>query len=124
MIHGSGIDIVSIARVREISDSHGSRFAAKILSENEMRILPEKTPYQFLAGRFAAKEALFKALGGRTVRFTDIEVLNNEEGKPYVSNVELFRAALGIGAETPLHIHLSISHEREYAVASAIIELA
>ncbi len=122
MIHGSGIDIVSIARIKEIADSHGSRFAAKILSENEMRILPEKAPYPFLAGRFAAKEALFKALGA-PVRFTDIEVLNNEEGKPYISNVEFFRAALGLNAETPFRIHLSISHEREYAVASAIIEL-
>ena len=123
MIHGSGIDIVSIVRIREISDSHGPRFAEKILSENEIAILPGNSPYQFLAGRFAAKEALFKALGGRLVRFSDIEVLNDADGKPYVGNIPLLKATIGIEADTPLRIHLSISHERDYAVASAIIEL-
>jgi len=123
MIQGTGIDIVSIERIRTIAGSHGSRFAEKILSPAEQGLVPEKNPFEFIAGRFAAKEALMKAMGDILLGFTDIEILNDPSGRPYYTVTEKVKSALKLEADTGLRLHLSISHERTYAVASAIIEV-
>ncbi|HQO04251.1 MAG TPA: holo-ACP synthase [Spirochaetota bacterium] len=123
MIIGTGIDIVSIERIQTIVGSHGSRFAEKILSPAEQGLVPEKNPFEFIAGRFAAKEALMKAMGDTLLGFTEIEILNDSKGRPYYTSIEKVKRALSLEPAADLRLHLSISHERTYAVASAIIEV-
>ncbi len=122
MIYGTGIDIVSMERVRKIADSHRGRFAEKILTEREKLLMEGKNVYEFLAGRFAAKEAVIKAMGNGALRFTDIEILSDENGRPYMGNPEFLKSSIEAGRNT-IRVHLSISHEHDYAVASAVIEV-
>ncbi len=115
MIIGIGIDIVELNRIKEITDKQ-PRFPKRILTVSELSVystLSDWRKIEFLAGRFAAKEAYSKAVGtgiDKSLDFTDIEVLNNEQGKP------------NINISSSYHIHLSISHSKEYAVAQVIIE--
>lgn len=115
MITGIGIDIVELKRIENIVERQ-KRFSERILTTNEKQIYDElsgKRKIEFLAGRFAAKEAFSKATGsgiGKELSFIDIEISTDEKGKPYIRK--------------PLHdgVHLSISHSMEYAVAQVIIE--
>ncbi|HZG59840.1 MAG TPA: holo-ACP synthase [Anoxybacillus sp.] len=116
MIVGIGIDIVEIKRIKEIVERQ-PKFIERILSETEKKRffqLSETRKIEFLAGRFAAKEAYAKAVGtgiGKELSFTDIHIHNDEKGKPFIPSV------------TPeQRIHLSISHSDDYAVAQVIIE--
>ncbi len=115
MIIGVGIDIVEIKRIKQVM-TRQPRFAKRILTDNEYRRyidLHNQRQVEFLAGRFAAKEAFMKAVGtGVSKEFTwqDVEIVNNERGKPIME---------GSIEET---IHLSISHSKDYAVAQVIIE--
>lgn len=115
MIKGIGIDIVEIARIRELAESNG-RFAERILTGRELaryQELKEERRFEFLAGRFAAKEAFSKAFGtgiGKELSFRSISVGNDPNGKPFIE--EPFSAG----------VHLSISHSKEYAVAQVVIE--
>ncbi|WAA12560.1 holo-ACP synthase [Fervidibacillus halotolerans] len=115
MIVGIGLDIVEIKRIRELF-LRQEKLKERILTEKEQEIfaqLPEKRKFEFLAGRFAAKEAFSKAYGtgiGKALSFHDIEIVNDEKGKPYFTKPNQFRA------------HLSISHSDHYAVAQVIIE--
>lgn len=100
---GIGIDIVDIKRIK-----NDEKFIDLILSENEKKLLNERVKKEeFLAGRFAAKEAFLKAnhLGLGDIKLKDIEVLNLENGQPIIiCNNKTFK-------------EVSISHEKEYAVA-------
>lgn len=115
MITGIGIDIVELKRIEHIVDRQ-KRFPERILTPNEKQVydtLVGNRKIEFLAGRFAAKEAYSKATGsgiGKELSFLDIEITTDEKGKPCVRR--------------PLHegVHLSISHSREYAVAQVVIE--
>ena len=115
MIKGIGLDIVEIQRIRKISTSQ-PKFAERILTEVERKIyckLSGDRQLEYLAGRFAAKEAFSKALGtgiGKEVGFQDIEIVNDSRGKPVISK------PLSQG------VHLSITHTKDYAVAQIIIE--
>jgi holo-[acyl-carrier protein] synthase len=115
MISGIGIDIADLERIRKII-ARQERFPERILTPKEQdgyRRLPEKRQVEYLAGRFAAKEAFSKAWGtgiGEELSFQDIEIEKDEKGKPYISKP--FKDG----------IHLSISHSREYAVAQVVIE--
>lgn len=115
MISGIGIDIVEISRIKELA-LRQKKFVDRILTLNEKKKydrLPAHRKDEFLAGRFAAKEAFAKALGtgiGKECSFHDIEIVNDESGKPRI--VKPFREG----------VHLSISHSKEYAVAQVIIE--
>ncbi|MDM5227737.1 holo-ACP synthase [Cytobacillus sp. NJ13] len=115
MISGIGIDIADLERIRKII-ARQERFPERILTPKEQavyRCLPEKRRAEYLAGRFAAKEAFSKAWGtgiGVELSFQDIEIEKDEKGKPYISKP--FKDG----------IHLSISHSREYAVAQVVIE--
>ncbi len=121
MIVGIGVDIVEIERIERAVHRRGDRFLDKILTE------PEKTyctrprlKAQSVAARFAAKEALFKSLPAElqpAVRWSDVQVINDETGKPALWLLgEAARALSGFS------IHLTISHERRSAVAVVILE--
>jgi len=116
MIQGIGTDITDISRIKKLMDEQGQRFLDKILSAEEISLIPEKGSEHFTAGRFAAKEAIVKALG-RSFEFSRLSILNDESGKPYIHNPD-FISGKGNGVT----FHISISHEKDYATAVAIIE--
>ncbi|MEC5396906.1 holo-ACP synthase [Uliginosibacterium sp. H1] len=123
MIFGIGTDIVSVARMRQALERHGNGFAEHILTDTErgeMARAPDAA--RFLAKRFAAKEAFAKAYGtGLRAPLTlhAVAVGHDELGKPsYVLN-DVMQAAM---VERALSSHLSISDEKEYVVAFAILE--
>lgn len=104
-----GIDIVDIARIGRALERHGERFLEKVFAPSEIaRARAIRRPQEYLAGRFAAKEAFMKA-SGRRLTWTEIEVLS-EEGRPYV----VYRGKR--------YDDVSISHERSYAVSVVIRE--
>ena len=123
MIIGTGIDMVEISRIKNAAKKWRKNFLLKIFTDKELEYSNEKTSsYQHLAARFAAKEAVLKALGsGLTSRmeWRDIEVWNEESGKPNVrltGEVERVSQARGVN-----NIIISMSHTRTYAVASVIL---
>lgn len=121
MIIGIGTDIVQISRIKRLYDEYGDRFINKFLSDSEIGRLPNSNIDQYLAGRFAVKEALIKATGRRDLKFNDIEIANNENGKPYIKSVDNIKRYINPGIED-INVHITISHEKEYAVAFVIIE--
>ncbi len=99
-----GVDIVQVSRIKDSYDRFGDRFLKKILSEKEIeKAKDRKEMFTFIAGRFAAREAYVKATGDKSVEFSKLVVENTEDGKPYFADKE--------------KIQLSISHEKDYAVA-------
>lgn len=123
MIIGLGIDITELARVKAAHERFGRRFLEKFLAPGELAALAQIPRLSFLAGRFAAKEAASKALGtGFSVGIVPslIEVVPTTSGAPgllfHGSALERARL-LGMRAA-----HLSISHERAYAVAVVVLE--
>jgi len=122
MIYGVGIDLVKIERIKEVTEKWGKRFLERVFTENEISYCYEKkNPYLSLAVRFAAKEALIKAIGSEIpVSLTDIEVVNYGNGKPSIKvhgKLKQFLEGKNIH-----DIHLSLSHEKEYGVASVVLE--
>ncbi len=111
MIVGLGIDLVDISRFCESLET--PNFKQKIFSLNESTLSP-----LHLAGRFAAREAFFKALGDQKLfNYKDLEVTNEVNGKPKFKFVnELSKYC------KDKSIHLSISHTSDYAMAIVIIE--
>lgn len=121
-ILGHGIDIVEISRVEEMLAKHENRFLERVFTPGEQAHgAASRRRSDHLAGRFAAKEAVYKALGtGNTagISWTDIEVVSLPSGKPTLSllnNALATSMRLGIS-----EWHLSISHSRHSAIASAI----
>jgi holo-[acyl-carrier protein] synthase len=125
MIYGIGTDIVEIERIKDLYRTYNLRFINRILSRGEIDILPKRNGHIFMAGRFAAKESLFKALGGKgSLGFTDIEILNDRSGRPFMRDHARIRENIHSLKDTDsLRIHLSISHERTFAIALVIIEI-
>ncbi len=122
MISGIGTDVVSIKRIAELHKEFGDKFVQRILSEEEIekfRSLNPDKAISYLAKRFAGKEAVAKAFGtgiGK-ISFTDISILNNSAGKPYVV---ISDKALGASKD----MHISLSDEKEgYAIAFVVITL-
>lgn len=128
MIAGIGVDIVEIGRVAAIINRQPG-FVARILSVTEQASLPqadERRVAEYVAGRFAAKEAAAKALGtgiGKSISFHDIEVFHEASGKPTI-RLSAEATARIFPDQTGLRYHLSISHSREFAVAQVVIETA
>ena len=125
MIIGNGVDIIEVNRIKDAIDKYGQSFLGRIFTDKELKNAREHNSfYQHLAGRFAAKEAVFKALGKVKLNFRDVEVLNDDQGKPYCSLLNYnqdenpHQKFWGGGK---FDIHVSISHIKNYAVASAII---
>lgn len=113
-----GVDIVEIERIRKLHERFGASFMRRILTVAETELcLAKPDAVASLAGRFAAKEAISKALGtgiAGGLSWQDIEILNDPSGKPQAT----LRDHPGI------RIAISISHDRHSAVAMAVIEEA
>jgi holo-[acyl-carrier protein] synthase len=112
-----GVDIVEIERIRGLYQKYGEGFLRRILTDAEAELcLAKPDPVASLAGRFAAKEAVSKAIGtgiAHGLSWHSIEVFNDESGKPQAT----VRYA---GRE--FTARLSISHDRHSAIAMAVIE--
>ena len=121
MVIGLGNDITECERIQAILQKYGDSFLDRLLTSREKEEGGSRLFY--CAGRWAAKEAIAKALGcgiGEHCALTDIEILDNESGKPEAT---LSGAAKRTADQLKVgRIHLSISHERHYAVATAILE--
>jgi len=116
MIIGTGIDIIEIERIQKAIDRWGDNFLRHVFTDEEIEYSKNhKFPTQHFAARFAAKEAVFKAVGDNPhITWKDINVLNDKHGRPCCSlKVKNFRHKIVI----------SLSHTQNYAVASAIITL-
>lgn len=123
MIFGVGIDIVEIRRIKEVLEEH-SNFLEKNFSKNEMEYFKRRNLRpEFIAGRFAAKEAVSKALGTGFSGFEikDIEIDRTASGKPTV--VLKGKAKLIAQKYGEYKIHVSISHGLDSAVAYAVMEV-
>ena len=116
MIEGIGVDLIEIRRIKKLL-SRQPNFVKRILTTKEEKYFKELSEHrqiEFLAGRFAAKEAFSKAFGtgiGGDFSFLDIEILPNSNNRPIVETQKY-----------PGTIHLSISHSDEFAVAQIILE--
>ena len=124
MILGIGTDIVSIARIRDTLDRHGAAFAQRILSDIELVALNDaKDPVAWLAKRWAAKEAFGKAAGSGIVSpltLSGIGIGHDDAGRPlFVLNDAI---AFHLQSRGVTRSHLTISDERDYAVAFVIFE--
>lgn len=124
MIFGIGTDIVSYSRIHGLHERYGARFAQRLLSETELAgYASSADPARYLMKRFAAKEAFAKALGTglrNNVSLRRIRVEHDEMGKPLLAFDEIlanYVAHLGV-----THHHLSISDERDVAVAFVVLE--
>ncbi len=122
-IIGIGLDLVKISRIRALAERWHDRFLHRLYTEEERRLSSHRaSPYPFLAGRFAAKEALLKALGtgwSAGVQWLDIQVLNDRAGRP-IATVEGRTQAL-IREAGITGIFISLSHDGEYAIAEALL---
>jgi len=128
MIYGVGTDVCDIRRIRASLDRHGERFAAKVLSANELAIWkargarwPERG-VRYLATRFSAKEAFSKAVGLGTrmpMTWRLCEIANQASGAPVV----VLHGALKTWFEAKgLRAQMSLSDETDYAVSFCIVE--
>ena len=123
MVIGTGIDMVKVSRIEKIIETKGDKFYSRILTPNEIDYIYFKNENpQTISGLFASKEAVAKLLGRGIgiVNWKDIEILHDKHNKPYIvlhNEGENLRKELGID-----RIHLSISHEKDYAIAMVIGE--
>ncbi len=119
MVKGIGIDIIDINRIKRLIDEYGERFFQRILTEKEIAYCKTfSKPELHFAGRFASKEAYSKAIGtgiSRDFKWKDIEILNDERGKPYIVH-------LAENEFSKYKYHISISHTDEYACAVVTCE--
>lgn len=113
MILGSGIDIIEIARIKKAVDRWGDDFLKHIFNPEEIAYCSRhKNPYQHYAARFAAKEAVFKAVGDLKLTWKDVTITHDSDGKPICVHQS---------AQFTKKILISLSHCKDYAVASAIV---
>lgn len=123
MIFGTGVDIVEIPRMRNAINSWGENFLTKIFTRNEIDYSASRrfSPQHF-AARFAAKEAVVKAFGEPRkypIKWTDIEVLNDGEGKPMI---KFHEDALRLKRLKKISdVIVSMSHSKNYAIANVIL---
>ena len=114
MIIGTGADITEVRRLRQAIEKWGEEFLNRVFTQEELENAKTRgSLYQHLAGRFAAKEAVFKALGDKDLNWKDVEILNDKEGKPCCKILK--------PKNKKIDVHISISHVKTYAVGSAII---
>ena len=114
MIVGTGVDIIEISRIRKSVETWGDRFLSRVLNPQEISYAKSHAvPYPHYAGRFAAKEAVYKALGDKAISWKDLTITNDPDGKP-ICHIK--------GLRPGRVVHLSISHSKFYAVASAVVE--
>lgn len=121
MILGIGIDIVEILRIKESIEKFGESFINKIFTEGEIEYCSKKfNKYQHYAARFAAKEAIYKAIASgwqKGISWKDIEIQNDPRGMPLVIPSGKLLSFLSGGNE----LRISISHSENYVTSVAII---
>lgn len=127
----TGIDIIEVERIKKAIEDLGENFLNRVFTKKEIEYCnrAEAIKYQHYAGRFAVKEAVFKAISGyikdkEDGLWTSIEVINLEGGKPEI-NVEKLIKKIELTADdtnkiTLKDIDISISHIKDYAVASVV----
>lgn len=123
LIVSTGVDIVEVSRIKRAVNKWRDKFLRRIFTEKEISYSSQRSAsYQHLAARFAAKEAVLKAFGDSTihrVEWTNVEILNDEFGKPIVKlSGEAQKARRNKNISD---IIISMSHTRTYAVANAIL---
>ena len=117
-MHIHGVDIISIPRLKQAIDNWGTRFINRIYTDREIEYCRGRLPE--LAGRFAAKEAVMKALGTGTIGISwhNIEVLPKEDGAPLIhlsGGARIKAEEQGIS-----DLAISLSHSKDYAIASVV----
>lgn len=117
-----GTDIIEISRIRKSIEEMEDKFIGKIFTTKEIQYCESKKAqrYQHYAARFAAKEAIFKAISPLLkdkfdIGWRNIEILNNEQGRPY--------ANLLTNDVKKVDIDISLSHIKEYAIATAVVKI-
>jgi len=126
MIYGNGIDIIDINRIRLVITKYGNRFKKRCFSVSEIERSEKRlNSVESYAKRYAAKEACAKALGtglARGVFWKDIEITNNQYGKPFIKlhgkAKEIFK---NMNKTTNTRIEVSLSDEKKYAIANVLI---
>jgi len=116
-----GTDIIEIERIKESIENLKDKFLNKIYTKNEIEYCESKKnqKYQHYAARFAAKEAIYKAISSEmdyeySISWTDYEIVNDKSGKPRVN-------LIGERYKEIESIDISISHCKEYAVANVVV---
>ena len=116
-----GTDIIEIERIKESVENVGPKFLERVFTEKEIKYCESRKmqKYQHYAGRFAAKEAAFKAISEilddkYSVCWKDFEIINNEQGRPTI-------ILHNINYEKIENMDISISHCKEYAIANVTI---
>jgi holo-[acyl-carrier protein] synthase len=121
MIRGIGVDIIEVDRIRQSVEESGEQFLNRVFTPVEIEYCASKSNrYQHLAARFAAKEAVSKALAtgwAGDFRWKDVEVMNDPSGQPRVTLHGRLREHLASAA-----VLLSLSHSDHHVVAMALIE--
>jgi holo-[acyl-carrier protein] synthase len=124
MILGVGIDIIEVTRIQASHKRFGKRFLNRVLLADEIAYcLSYKNPAPFIAARFAVKEAISKAFGtgiGAALGWRDMEIRRKESGEPFVilhGKGEKLFAARGVK-----QLLVSLSHTKDYAAATAVLE--
>jgi holo-[acyl-carrier protein] synthase len=124
MIIGTGVDIVEIARLRKAVERLKDRFIQRVFTTDEQQFCNQhRDPAPYYAARFAAKEAVFKALGtgwAKGVTWQDVEVFRQQQEAPtLILHGEAQRLSRLMGATK---VHLSLSHSEQSAIAMVIME--
>ena len=123
-IYGIGTDIVNVNRIKNVIKKNNKAFKNRIYTSFEIKTCEKRTnKAECFAKRFAAKEALFKAVGiGKKLQFNDVEVRNNPSGAPkFVIKGVSLKNLKKIFKNKKFKIHLSLSDDKPWAVASVII---
>ena len=121
MVLGIGIDIIEIERIKQSVDQFGDHFLNKIYTKKELEYsLSKSNKYQHLAARFAAKEAIYKALSSDTDKvysWQDVEIYNETNGLPKVN----FFGSLKDYLNKNKQLKISMSHSENYVTCVAIL---
>ena len=117
-----GTDIIEVDRIKDSIEKLGDKFLNRVFTANEIAYCESKkaTKYEHYAARFAGKEAIFKAVSPMlknkfSIDWTDVEILNDEQSRPYVT---FYKEEL-----KNVNIDLSLAHIKEYAIAMAVLVL-
>lgn len=118
MVTGTGVDIVQLRRIKNAIERWQERFIFRVYTQKEIDYCRrQKMEFIHFAVRFAAKEAVMKALGRRT-KWKEIEIINDERGKPVI---KLSDRAKKVATEQQAEkIFLSLSHDGDYAIAQVV----
>lgn len=125
MIVGIGVDIIEVDRIQKSIENFGDKFLERVFTQGEIEYCEKKNvqKFQSYAGKFAAKEAIFKAVSNQLtnkydIEWKDIEILNDEVGRP----VAYFHGKLEEIIGNSFSVSISISHVDKMAVANCICE--